>query len=334
MEEINQLIAKFWAGTATETEKNTLFQYLDSHDDAWQEYLRQGYEQKAFVEDAPLSEAASAGVLQNIHQEIGTRVVPMRTWLKWAVAAMLILFAGGSVLYFHHTHNKELADNRPGMIQHRNTGMSTETFNLPDGSQVKLQPGSTVSYAPQFTPGERNILLDGAAFFHATHDDKRPFSVTARAFKTTALGTSFYINTTTDSVSVKLIEGKVVIRALKERGMAMQDIYLTPGQEFVASTISKRCRVQDFREVAAGPARQEHITVMAFNKTNLISVFRQLEAHYHLQIELDSTVVSGLTFTGVFEQSDAPQVVLAAICTMNDLSYKQEGSRIVISKIK
>ncbi|WP_343692132.1 FecR domain-containing protein [Chitinophaga sp.] len=334
MEEINQLIAKFWAGTATEAEKNYLFQYLDSHEEAWQEYLRQGYEQKSFIQDAPLSETVSAAILQNLHNGIGTKVIPMRAWLKWAVAAMLILFAGGSVLYFNHSGNRKLADNTPGMIQHRNGGMSTEIFNLPDGSQVKLQPGSTISYAPQFTPGERNILLDGAAFFHATHDDKRPFSVTAKAFKTTALGTSFYINTATDSISVKLIEGKVVIRAIKESSMVMRDIYLTPGQEFVASTTQKRCRVQDFSEVAATPAKQEHITIMAFNKTNLTSVFRQLGAHYHLQIDLDSTVVSGLTFTGVFEQSDAPQVVLAAICTMNDLSWKQEGSRIVISKIK
>jgi ferric-dicitrate binding protein FerR (iron transport regulator) len=237
-------------------------------------------------------------------------------------------------LYFSHSNNKDLAANTPVMIHHHNNSLATESFDLPDGSQVKLQPGSTVSYYPQFSALERNILLDGAAFFHATHDDKRPFSVTAKAFKTTALGTSFYINTATDSISVKLIEGKVVIRAIKESGMAMRDIYLVPGQEFVANTSDKKCRVQDMHDVAAAPAKQEHITVMAFNKTSLTAVFRQLGDHYHLQIELDSTVVSGQTFTGVFEQSDAPQVVLSAICTMNDLSYKQEGSRIIISKIK
>lgn len=334
MEEINHLIEKFWAGTATEAEKKYLFQYMDSHNGAWQEYLRQGFEQKTFVRETPLSEDTSANMLQNIHDSIGANVIPMRAWLKWAVAAMLLLFAGGSTLYFIHLNKKELAATTPVMIHHHNNGLATETFDLPDGSQVKLQPGSTVSYYPQFTDQERNILLDGAAFFHATHDDKRPFSVTAKAFKTTALGTSFYINTATDSISVKLLEGKVVVRAIKESGMVMRDIYLTPGQEFVVNTINKKCRVQTIRELAAGSPKQEHIAVLAFNKTSLTSVFRQLGDHYHMQIELDSTDVSGLTFTGVFERSDSPQVVLSAICTMNDLSLKKDGSRIIISKIK
>jgi transmembrane sensor len=81
---------------------------------------------------------------------------------------------------------------------------------LADGSQVALDSKSEVKV--RYSPDARELTLTrGQARFDVAHDIERPFSVTARAHKVIATGTSFNVDLFGPSVLVTLIEGRVVV---------------------------------------------------------------------------------------------------------------------------
>jgi ferric-dicitrate binding protein FerR (iron transport regulator) len=333
MEDIQHLIEKFWAGKITATEKQQLFEYLNNDEAAWKEYMEQAY---ADSSEELLSEPAGERVLQGLREQIivpkKVSVIPM--WGRWAAAAMIIIMAGWGFFYVNKDTHSLAMQTTPvkQLLQHSNTGRHLEIIALSDGSEVQLQPGSMISYYPSFDSLERNISLEGTALFKVAKDHKRPFSVTAKGFTTTALGTIFSVSTTqSDKLSVKLLEGKVVVKAARGSDLVMKEMYLTPGQEFVVNTVLKQFHVENIAASKEVHAR-EHIIIMSFNKSQLQDVFAQLGNYYHVQFDIDTVAIKGLSFTGTFEKSDSLQVVLSAICNMNDLTFNKEGRKIVISK--
>ncbi|OMP75257.1 FecR family protein [[Flexibacter] sp. ATCC 35208] len=333
MEDIQHLIERFWAGKLTAVEKKQLFEYMNSDETAWKEYMEQAYTDN---HEELLSEPAGERVLQGIREHL---IVPKKVgiitmWSRWAAAAMIIIIAGWGFFYVNrdtHLPVKQTASVAQ-LLKYSNTGRHMKALSLSDGTEVQLQPGSTLRYYPLFDSLERNILLEGTALFKVAKDNKRPFSVTAKGFTTTALGTVFSVSTSQpDKLLVKLLEGKVVVKAARGSDLVMKEMYLTPGQEFVVNTVLKQFHVDNTilpKDVHA----REHIIIMSFNKSKLQEVFAQLGSYYHVQFDLDTAAIEGLSFTGKFEKSDSLQVVLAAICNMNDLTFSKEGRKIIISK--
>ncbi|SFE00268.1 FecR family protein [Chitinophaga sp. CF118] len=344
METIQHLIEKFWAGTITDTERLQLFTYMNDHEGAWKKYLEHGYDNHAEKGETLLSEAAADKVLAGLREKITpVKIVSVNRWTRWVAAAMIIIVAGWGI--FQYSNNTRLkhslavnvTDVRQ-LLQHVNNGGHVEKIDLSDGSVVQLQPGSMICYYPSFDSLERNITLEGTAYFKVAKNN-RPFSVTAKGFTTTALGTAFSVSTAkSGKVSVTLLEGKVVIKAARGSGMVMKEMYLTPGQEFVVNTELKQYHVQQFDNIGVGVKKttvaNQHIITMSFNKTDLEDVFAQLGTYYKVQIEMDTAAIERLSFTGSFEKSDSLQTILSAICNMNDLTFKKEGERIIISKQK
>lgn len=86
------------------------------------------------------------------------------------------------------------------------------TLTLSDGTEVKLNSNSKITYPHQFKGKERMIHLEGEAFFKVKHESKRPFVVDAGGILTKDLGTSFNIKAYHGSdCKVTLIEGKVEV---------------------------------------------------------------------------------------------------------------------------
>lgn len=50
-------------------------------------------------------------------------------------------------------------------------------LDLPDGSNVWLNAGTTMKYPVSFMKGKREVILDGEAYFEVAHNEKSPFVV-------------------------------------------------------------------------------------------------------------------------------------------------------------
>jgi ferric-dicitrate binding protein FerR (iron transport regulator) len=222
------------------------------------------------------------------------------------------------------------------VIVKENTGAVDEKVILPDRSLVLLASGSSIRYLEHFDARARNIQLEGRALFEVAKDSARPFTVTARGYATTALGTRFIVDATTSHVSIRLLKGKIVVNATAEGDVAMRNVYLTPGQELRINTSTRHFdRVVLERKPGAGRATgaEDHVvTPLTFERTNLATVFQRLSDHYKATILYDKAEVQGLSFTGAFEPSDELDLALKVICNINQLTFTKESDRIVIRK--
>jgi transmembrane sensor len=147
------------------------------------------------------------------------------------LAAAVILVAGG--IYIFKEKNKEantaFDQDTPLIIE---TGIGqTAGATLPDGSVIKLNSCSRLSYNPAKWKKERGVILWGEASFDVAHEETRPFSVKTARYKISVLGTRFdiksYPGSEKDFVSLK--SGKVKVNIMDHD----QSLELTPGNSFV-----------------------------------------------------------------------------------------------------
>lgn len=342
------LIQKFWAGTATAADKQQLAALFGPDEDAWHERLEREF--ATFPADAagPLSEEQSARVWARLRWHLAAEVeasaAPARRgWLRWAVAAAVLLAVGLAVLRLGQrpagpaplAQATRPASPIPTLVRRANTGRTPLRLPLPDGSVVTLQPGSAVAYYPPFAQGRRDITLRGTALFAVAKDAAHPFTVLANGFTTTALGTKFRVQAaTSQEVAVRLLEGKVVVRATAASHLTMREQFLTPGQELTINTRTRQVRLHNFGPAPrpTPPLAVEILTGLSFEKDDLATVFAQVGARYHVRVAYDTAAVRGLSFTGEFAATDALPVVLRAVCAANNLTFIQTPSQVTIRK--
>jgi len=113
------------------------------------------------------------------------------------------------------------------IVKHNPSGKKS-TIKLPDGTLIKLNSESQISFPTQFVGKQREITLSGEAFLEVTHDPNRPFVVKTGGVETRVLGTSFNIRAYPNQSiqKVALLEGKVEVYD-SERNM---QILLLPGE--------------------------------------------------------------------------------------------------------
>ena len=216
----------------------------------------------------------------------------------------------------------------------KNTGPNEQSLTLPDNSEVLLAPGSSIRYQEDFEAHTRNIQLEGRALFEVAKDSIRPFTVIANGFATTALATRFIVDATKPLISIRLLKGKVVVNATAGNDIALQKVYLMPGQELRINTATKQfARINPIsKQPNTNTPAGNTATALSFERTSLAIVFQRLSEYFKTPILYDKAEVQGLSFTGDFKPSDELELTLKVICNMNQLSFTKESDHIVIKK--
>src|SRR5690606_21391749 len=83
---------------------------------------------------------------------------------------------------------------------------------LSDGTQVKLNSGSSIKYPVQFLPGNnRKVFLMGEAYFEVAKDTEHPFIVNVDDMEVQVLGTQFNLSYYPEDgeITTVLVEGSV-----------------------------------------------------------------------------------------------------------------------------
>ncbi len=104
--------------------------------------------------------------------------------------------------------------NKGKNILYNPKGSKVVCLILQDGSKVWLNSGSSLKYPVSFDHADREVELNGEAYFEVTHSTHRRFLVKSGDVATEVLGTQFNINTFKDkeTIDVTLISGSVKIR--------------------------------------------------------------------------------------------------------------------------
>ena len=154
-------------------------------------------------------------ILYKIHYEINTKIADRKgrkfsRFLTWSarIAGMIILplaIFWGVRGYLNNNSGKET------WVEIKAPAWTRAQFSLPDGTTGWLNSNSSIKYGGNFKIN-RQLNLDGEAFFDVTKDKKKPFQVETDEMIVTALGTRFNIASYQNEniVEVVLEEGEVV----------------------------------------------------------------------------------------------------------------------------
>ncbi|MCL1974406.1 MAG: FecR domain-containing protein [Bacteroidetes bacterium] len=133
---------------------------------------------------------------------------------RWSIAAALtcLLATGMAVWWMKNLHAPDLlctcnTDNDQFLVE-----------NLEDGSTVYLAPNSQLTYPEHFASDQRQLQLEGDAFFEVQPDGSRPFCIETKYASVEVLGTAFHLNSGREKDFVLSVKsGKVRISLAKPK---------------------------------------------------------------------------------------------------------------------
>ncbi len=235
-------------------------------------------------------------------------------WRYTAVAAVLLIL-GTFVLFLYQ---------QPQPITVATANAETRAVTLADGSVVRLNSGSRLTFPPTFAEGERRVQLEGEALFDVVASEA-PFVVASANAEVHVLGTVFSVWARGTQTRVAVQEGRVALEAPDGT---------SPRVEVTANQAATRQGDQPPERLDTGHAEAALAWLsgrIVFERTPLAEVLAELTRIYDRPIELRAPSLAAETITGSF--TDKPlDVVLNTVCLSVECQVVPAGRGFVIAE--
>ncbi len=226
--------------------------------------------------------------------------------------------------------NELLAELKNGNIEIGLDNMPQESLNtfytekciksniiLPDGTNVKLNSDTRITFPNRFVGKTREVKIDGEAFFDVATDSIHPLIVTtAKGLVIKVTGTKFNIKSypNDNSEEATLYEGKI---SLISKGNTYN---MLPDNQLIIA--------QDKRPVKVGSPKMDDIKAwtegrIVFDETPLSEVIKVLERWHGVTFAVTDSSVLNKTITGSFNSESIHHIMsIISLCTSVDYEIK------------
>ena len=313
--EINKIITSYLSGQANDKELEKVSEWVNASDLNKNQFskIKKYWETSKMDVTSDRTSIALAKLNERIFQDrpeatnepniIATpaaRKFPQR-FIQYAAAAMVLIAVG---LYYFTFNVPEVVQQQVALVQKANTEGVKSQVQLPDGTHVWLNAASSISYSENFSDTARLIDLKGEAYFEVVKDVKRPFRVTTGRYVTTALGTSFNINSfDSNNIKVSLLTGKVDVKDKQ----STKSVLLLPGdQAYIDQSQLVATTFNEFGVVAWKNG------TISFDNTNFDEMIDVLERWYDVKFvvqNLSDDEKNQLLATGKFKKQTLKNVL-------------------------
>lgn len=319
---------KYLEGECSEEDFNRINRWIkESDENARQLFLMEEIYQAGKrnpLAEKKLTEQAEARLYKRISQEAAARqrAVRMHNWMRYAATIAVVLMIGTGLGYWIYQPSGQ------EMLVARAVD-DVRTVVLSDGSRVWLNQSATLTYPREFAEDERNVRLEGEAYFEVTKNRQKPFIVESEAMRVRVLGTTFNFKSAQNCrlAEASLIEGEIEVKGNNEEGM----IVLAPGQKAELNKSTGRLQV---KQVDARMDAVWHDGLIPFEQSNVFAIAKTLERFYGVKIILSPDIQSNKTYSGVIKRKDNIESVLRSLHHSIPIQYKIKGNNIFISSQK
>jgi len=294
---VDNLIAGYLGGNATEYEILKLESWISESDEN-----RKYYNQFKNIWEASLQLPVSTDkALAKVLKQINGRPKGLTFWqLFQRVAAILFIPLLVSILWMGLGKSSKTENSA---ITYNKVVAAFGTFSfleLPDGSKVWLNSGSTLRYPDKFSNDNRLVYLVGEAYFEVHSDEAVPFLVNTPYFTVKATGTKFNVRAEKNflSPSVTLIEGKVAVGKPGSTGSNNLIAYLQPDQHMTYDTLSGLYKIQTgdtYKHFAWKDGK------LVFRNDNISEVARRISLQYNVDIQIKGNEIKQYRYRATFE---------------------------------
>ncbi|CAA9310566.1 MAG: Putative anti-sigma factor [uncultured Cytophagales bacterium] len=321
----DQLVAAYLAGECTGAEKNAVETWRAAsagNAQAFERYRLLWEASRGREEDfEPDMQRAwqrlnPAPVLAKTHRKPG--------WFAWPGRVAAALLAGLLLAAGVYTYRLVREPAVAWVEKHTRPG-EQRRLPLADGSVVWLNAGSRLRYPAAFTRPQREVFLEGEAFFEVARNEKKPFLIHAGGSTTRVLGTSFSVRSYArePAVAVVVVTGKVAFSA----GQTGQTVTLTPGEQGILRKKGNRLR----ERVHGDPNLLAWKTgTLTFRDAPLGQVLPTLEGYFGVRVRAAHPDLLNCRFTGVFRKPTLEEV-LRVFAVGGDIAYRREGKHYLLS---
>ena len=283
-------------------------------------------------------------------KDSGANTSPIRWPLK--VAATFVLgFLASWLLYQYQPSNypEQIAYAIISTLNGNSTNVT-----LPDGSEIWLNAGSTLKYPQQFSKNEREVYLEGEAFFKVAKDRERQFLVKTHDITVKVFGTSFNVKSYPEenTIETTLVEGSISIYNHLTNGNVEsgKEIKLEPNQRIVLykkqeSTSPAKNQpgiTENVPEVTPKLILSKRVDTniftswkdgkLIFKSEPLENLAKILERKYNVNIHFKDDGIGQFRFSGTIEKETIEQVMVA-IKLASSIDYYIEDGEVTISKM-
>jgi ferric-dicitrate binding protein FerR (iron transport regulator) len=261
-------------------------------------------------------------------------------WYSTGIAASLLIACAVyfSVINRQQTDviaSKDVESSATSDLKRVSTGNASQIAVLPDGSEVTLAPESELRFSESFDGSQREVYLEGEAFFNVSRDTVRPFLVYTNQVVTKVLGTTFTVKALRKekSITVAVRTGKVSVYTPRDRDAKNADgakeIILTPNQQIVYNKEGNSIA----RMIVDSPQKiihEEEVKRMRLEDASASEILAAIEKVYGVDIVYDEQVFASCILTTSLSDGDLYNR-MEAICQAIDATFRIEENKIVVT---
>lgn len=182
-------------------------------------------------------------------------------------------------------------------------------LQLSDGTSIHLNAGTTLKYPIQFIAGQnRQVYLNGEAFFDVSKDEKHPFVVNADELNIRVLGTHFNVSSYPEDemTDVVLVEGSVGLYKDGNSFDANKNTILKPGFKgsFLKKDGSIATKSVDTDVYTAWVNGELYLRNISFK-----NICKKLERHYDVTISNQNAKLANEKFNASFKEEPIEKVL-------------------------
>ncbi len=193
---------------------------------------------------------------------------------------------------------------------------------LPDSSIVWLNANSKLRVNHSYNRIDRNIAVQGEAYFEVKHNKKKPFVVAANTSQIKVLGTEFNVSNRTDvnSVVTTLVKGAVKI------GLPHQEVKLTVGEQAVLDNVSRTIKIREVNTADYTSWKEGYFT---FRKERISQLLNRIDDWYDIQ-EINIPPQLDVEVSGTFERTKKLSDLLRHLEKITDLKFVIEQRKVYV----
>lgn len=201
---------------------------------------------------------------------------------------------------------------------------------LSDGTQITLNSGTSLKYPVQFLKTKnRQVFLDGEAFFNVAKDSVNPFIVNTNGLNVRVLGTKFNLSSYPEDqyVNTTLLEGSVSVYNKQDTFDSSNASLLEPGFKAEWNKYNKQISVEEADIAMHTDWLNGKIILRHVPFKNIV---KKLERHYNVDIVNNNPELDEEMFTASFDVESIDQVFKTFNVTY-EMEYKINDRQIIIN---
>lgn len=318
---IEILIAKFLGGETSLSEETELNEWINASSQN-----KRIFEENKRIWDKSHAYFSSADInadREKISIEIDRRItknrktVGLNSWL-YRVAAILVLPVMLGIGWYIGSNS---ISSEAQLCEVSAPKGQISKCVLSDGTQVWLNAGSTIKYNPIFIGKQREVLLDGEAYFIVSKNKHKPFVVTTGHAQIKVLGTVFNLKAySADNIVETTLEEGSVEFCLKDGGA--KPVELKPGEQIIYNVSAETMTVEKV-ETYLHTAWKDGKYV--FKDADLQTIIKELERLYDVRIHLENDTLKHMRFRGMFEYEQNIFSALETLEHTTNMKYRMNG---------